>query len=1515
MKTITKIITVLAIAITVCLPRQAKAQSGDSCVNARTVRGTFLFMQTLHDQWFSFVSANDTLDITLTNKNYGASDIIHKIIVWRAPCSSLALVGSDTITATNDSVLTLSLTGLSVDSLYYFQIVKGDNTHTIQFVSKMDFKNASYPGLICADDEDYCDITTDGDFEYYDASFNNGAGNFTGLTGLNQLHLACPWDKPTDGTSDYFNLNGHLGLLGGSMSWQDQALIPHNTYGAQNSVNSDGTSGGNGYAGFHAYSYYSSVSYYPNTHDYISEPLACKMISGINYDVSFMVSLSDYSHYATNHIGMYLSTDNPSGANYTTSTDATYSVHLGQLQYTAGPTDVVPQIQEGDYGLTTSGNVGFINTGCTGNDLSDLDGWAKISKIYIASGNEAFLTIGDFGNTTTGTDLNINYTHWGDDSFVAPDPYYQTNFSNKFAYYYVDQVSIKPKAPVLVFSGENPPPCMFTTGTVLAFSFDNYSSAAGVTYSVDLANSGDYSLFTNSFPFTPGAGSFTLTWAGSAPPDHEITIIITMNICRCAVSGQYTILPCCQNADASLQGSPIINIGTEGNSMDGGGTSTVHIAKASQLLSNCGTGLPMPANWAGTGLTPTITGKTFSINGTFTVDVDLDLEECDISMGHDAKIVVLGNPGAARLDVNNSHLHSCTLMWNGIEVDGDNGGSNKGEIHTSLSIIEDADSAIVSINAARYGINDCIFNKNYYGLVVNGKDVSSAYTLDNYSVTNTVFTCRDIYPSYRTFVPTAISSEVSAFISYEYGTGNYPGHYCGSSGGGGYTSLYPFTSDCKFTNLLPPLDTKRSFTGIEVRNVINSSPIVLGDQSYEGSRNTFDYLDYGIRALKSNALVYNNIFINIYNIDKKPTYDCAGLFAWDWVKPGNPTYKLTVGDDPTGCTVFAPNMFYNCTNGVYSREYNNFINYNYMDNIIHDGVLVDRGVSMTNDIRKNNMYAMNYGIVTQGRVDGSSLIQDNIIYVTAQVDPSVFPPAIWSFGIGSFDNYYHSASMTIDENYIYLDGVVSGGHGTRPAYGIYAQATNDVYNITNNQIHFEDPASYSNVTPSTGIDLEGDDGGTGTGIVQYNTIWDDTGVSSTTKHGTNDDLYGIMVANSTGTQVFNNSARYMGSGIAAVGSCTGSLFGCNYLESANDGFMFYSAVIPNQIGTAGTGNCWAISCTEGVSTSAPYDIDGTVSGGNVIWNYQVTPPIYNPASSGTASNQFTFTSGATANACSGIGSNHSPVAMVSAVNKREMMLGKIVRGENVYDTLSSQFLIKDTVYAFKVLSQYDTLMHLNTTDDTTYQHFYSYTQNRNTGKFQEVQHLIDTINGNLATASSINNGINTTCTIEENRKTINTLRLTKLSFERDTTNGVGVQYKFSPSEVNQLRSIAYQKPLLGGNAVYDARIMLWTEVQDTFSVALFRAPIHKTELKKQSNFKLYPNPNTGTMTLDYNIEGTDLALFCIYDIAGRLIKQQTLNSQNNTMLIDAQELKGGVYYYLIKQNNVNLKTEKLVIVK
>ena len=225
------------------------------------------------------------------------------------------------------------------------------------------------------------------------------------------------------------------------------------------------------------------------------------------------------------------------------------------------------------------------------------------------------------------------------------------------------------------------------------------------------------------------------------------------------------------------------------------------------------------------------------------------------------------------------------------------------------------------------------------------------------------------------------------------------------------------------------------------------------------------------------------------------------------------------------------------------------------------------------------------------------------------------------------------------------------------------------------------------------------------------------------------------------------------------------------------------------------------------------------------------------------------------------------------------------------------------------------LMHLNTTDDTTYQHFYNYTQNKNTGKFQEVQHLIDTINGNLATASSINNGINTTCTIEENRKTINMLRLTKLSFERDTTNGVGVQYKFSPSEVNQLRSIAYQKPLLGGNAVYDARIMLWTEVQDTFSVALFRAPIHKTELKKQSNFKLYPNPNTGTMTLDYNIEGTDLALFCIYDIAGRLIKQQTLNSQNNTMLIDAQELKGGVYYYLIKQNNVNLKTEKLVIVK
>ncbi len=87
------------------------------------------------------------------------------------------------------------------------------------------------------------------------------------------------------------------------------------------------------------------------------------------------------------------------------------------------------------------------------------------------------------------------------------------------------------------------------------------------------------------------------------------------------------------------------------------------------------------------------------------------------------------------------------------------------------------------------------------------------------------------------------------------------------------------------------------------------------------------------------------------------------------------------------------------------------------------------------------------------------------------------------------------------------------------------------------------------------------------------------------------------------------------------------------------------------------------------------------------------------------------------------------------------------------------------------------------------------------------------------------------------------------------------------------------------------------------------------EIEKTSQYKLYPNPNDGNMTLEYFLENSETAIFSIYSVDGRLITQQTLNAQNTSLVIDETVLDAGVYYYVIKEGDKNTKEDKLIIIK
>ena len=261
---------------------------------------------------------------------------------------------------------------------------------------------------------------------------------------------------------------------------------------------------------------------------------------------------------------------------------------------------------------------------------------------------------------------------------------------------------------------------------------------------------------------------------------------------------------------------------------------------------------------------------------------------------------------------------------------------------------------------------------------------------------------------------------------------------------------------------------------------------------------------------------------------------------------------------------------------------------------------------------------------------------------------------------------------------------------------------------------------------------------------------------------------------------------------------------------------------------------------------------------------------------------------------------------------RNWKIGTVVQGDMSQVSAAGEYLIHDTIYAYRILCRDTSLITLGIPDDSLYQNFYSKARAENYGKFEQANQYA--LNGDFASAIAINEAISTNSVIELNQKMVNEILFHQLKLQSDTTQDR--KYVYSQNQYTILNNIAIQNPLSGGGAVYQARTMLWIDpvnpIHGGDNANQFQ--IRPSEIKV-SDYKLYPNPNTGIMTIEYKIEASENAVFSIYDMSGRLVKQQILNAQNSTAFIDAAMLNAGVYYYIIKEGNTNAKTEKLIIIK
>ncbi len=237
-----------------------------------------------------------------------------------------------------------------------------------------------------------------------------------------------------------------------------------------------------------------------------------------------------------------------------------------------------------------------------------------------------------------------------------------------------------------------------------------------------------------------------------------------------------------------------------------------------------------------------------------------------------------------------------------------------------------------------------------------------------------------------------------------------------------------------------------------------------------------------------------------------------------------------------------------------------------------------------------------------------------------------------------------------------------------------------------------------------------------------------------------------------------------------------------------------------------------------------------------------------------------------------------------------------------------------------VAGRYAQRGNMGTSDDAVYQSFYTFAENNNIGAFQRVkEYITDSTLQDTTAAIITNNNIPTRCSMEENQKIVNSIYLQHLNLRTDSTYLMDPRYIYDSTEIVTLQNVAYQNPLSGGDAVYMARVMLFMNMTDDDnaggekSLHWYNLPDDKAPTKEA--FRLYPNPNNGKMILEYNLNEDEKGIITFYNLTGTVVNSFNFSNTASHLNIDISNISAGSYFYNVKVNDVNVKSDKLIIIK
>jgi hypothetical protein len=842
-------------------------------------------------------------------------------------------------------------------------------------------------------------------------------------------------------------------------------------------------------------------------------------------------------------------------------------------------------------------------------------------------------------------------------------------------------------------------------------------------------------------------------------------------------------------------------------------------------------------------------GKTFQINGVFTVDENISFRNCRIIMGENARINVVSGELIIEGDDPENTIQSCdpNAFWDGIYVNPSNTGASlvirAFPFYPTYKIkFANSMNGIVAMNDPEIIIQDAIFDRNNRVFTID--PIVNAQNLINFQF-NEVDCSQPIFIQNEWKYPiTSIKVD-----NAEYGTGSLYNIILASNlfqGKGGSVEI--INSDVKFEN-----NTYKNFT--------NSSGILVAEKAINiiGSTNSSSRKV----LIRGDYFYSNNTGIHVQdNIGLEIVSSLVNYIDQNTVLPIIPNSKfLKVSNNMNNVIVTAgnnkTNEIYNVQTGIEIHDCIDVTIENVYMDLEYQGNGVTSYTSKTNKnsvgISFNNTGVEFYSLPYASKFENNTIkhSKNGILADHGQVD--------------IIDN----TILDLNDNTDASPFCPGSSCPNTPGWGI--RANNLQTKVTGNKV-YNDQTHYT-TTPQANTRL--------TGIELVNSGW------------------GLPEVNC-------NNIESTGVAMKFTGDNSGGEILKNKMNDHTYGFVLDINGIVGNVGSSGNAsqNQWTGSYS--VSNTFAFNSNGSLSNFFVQSGAPYNPVIVTGDHSSTGGYPSsamvkTITTAATNSGCTTRARVRNNTANANAPSFSQFQNGKNARGKQPFMVYASDSALQfNQQLLFFNLSKDSALM-----NSPVWKQFSDSMRTTPIGK--TVGKPLNTAGrGAITVGTPTNFDANLTLInpIAEHYK--NGMQLTKLEMAQLQDMAIKCPY-FDGFAVYQAR---YLISMLGGERVYNNCESI--DVNGSASIGNASKRIKGEEESTLTTFAIYPNPTKEMIFLNFEVDEKDNVTFELYDVLGKQQTISRLSATNQHQ-IKLSNVQPGIYFYRLVNNNASIEAGKLII--